>query len=463
MLPTPFADALASDALADRAADDESRVDLRNMARAFRGYAEDDAAAATANDDESAAGRPDPLCCCEYVSHRGERTHLLSICCNCEEFDTAFDKLLGGRGVSSDSFDAVLADCDDRMRCPNPMGGASRVGVAGVVPILVLPALGAIGGRSATGLALAAVATLPTVLWWHRRMLRLRRRSRFLLMWLIVSTVLVLAVYENRVPHDRFASQVFGPLLFVATLSLARVLYTDPGCRALLSLGVADAAAAELRGARCPVSGVAVARFDHFCSWLDMPIGAANHRSYLSFVASIAAAAAVGGLSLAAEACASPPLRRRGDPDDAACAALVVFHGRSSVALAAACYAIAAAVLVGALLGFQCSLVARGVTHYELRHPEHAAHSAEQLDARAAAAAAPPPPPRGAFDRRHLGDFLRETAPICCGAPMANLRRRWLPPELQPLVYEPSPRRVRDPGWWPPSPRDSVVVSYRAG
>ena len=122
-----------------------------------------------------------------------------------------------------------------------------------------------------------------------------------------------------------------------------------------------------------------------------------------------------------------------------------------------------AAVLVGALLGFQCSLVARGLTHYELRHPEHAAHSAEQLDARAAAAAAPPPPPRGAFDRRHLGDFLRETAPICCGAPMANLRRRWLPPELQPLVYEPSPRRVRDPGWWPPSPRDSVEVSYRAG
>ena len=151
MLPTPFADALASDALADRAADDESRVDLRNMARAFRGYAEDDAAAATANDDESAAARPDPLCCCEYVSHRGERTHLLSICCNCEEFDTAFDKLLGGRGVSSDSFDAVLADCDDRMRCPNPVGGATRVGVAGVVPILVLPALGAIGGRSATG------------------------------------------------------------------------------------------------------------------------------------------------------------------------------------------------------------------------------------------------------------------------------------------------------------------------
>ena len=462
MLPTPFGDALASDALADRAADDESRVDLRNMARAFRGYAEDDAAAATTNDDESAAARPDPLCCCEYVSHRGERTHLLSICCNCEEFDTAFDKLLGGRGVSSDSFDAVLADCDDRMRCPNPAGGATRVGVAGVVPILVLPALGAIGGRSAAGLALAAVATLPTVLWWHRRMLRLRRRSRFLLMWLIVSTVLVLAVYENRVPHDRFASQVFGPLLFIATLSLARVLYTDPGCRALLGLGVADAAAAELRGARCPVSGVAVARFDHFCSWLDMPIGAANHRSYLSFVASIAAASAVGGLSLAAEACASPPLRRRATPTTP--------RARPSSSSAAAP---ASRSPPPATRSLPPSSSARSsassaprrprLTHYELRHPEHAAHSAEQLDARAAAAAAPPPPPRGAFDRRHLGDFLRETAPICCGAPMANLRRRWLPPELQPLVYEPSPRRVRDPGWWPPSPRDSVVVSYRAG
>ncbi len=29
----------------------------------------------------------DPLCCCEYRNRRGERAHLLGLCCDCEEVD----------------------------------------------------------------------------------------------------------------------------------------------------------------------------------------------------------------------------------------------------------------------------------------------------------------------------------------------------------------------------------------
>jgi hypothetical protein len=29
----------------------------------------------------------DPLCCCEYRNRRGERAHVLGLCCDCEDLD----------------------------------------------------------------------------------------------------------------------------------------------------------------------------------------------------------------------------------------------------------------------------------------------------------------------------------------------------------------------------------------
>lgn len=39
----------------------------------------------------------DPLCCCEYYASDGSRSHLLGICCDCEELDDACDRLISGR------------------------------------------------------------------------------------------------------------------------------------------------------------------------------------------------------------------------------------------------------------------------------------------------------------------------------------------------------------------------------
>ena len=90
------------------------------------------ASAAYPQDDTS------PLCCCEFFNRRGERTHVLQMCCACEEFDEACDLWVRGSRVGRDRLDEIFAEFDDRMRLPLP-GGAWHVGLPAVVPWLVLP------------------------------------------------------------------------------------------------------------------------------------------------------------------------------------------------------------------------------------------------------------------------------------------------------------------------------------
>ena len=86
------------------------------------------ASAAYPQDDTS------PLCCCEFFNRRGERTHVLQMCCACEEFDEACDLWVRGSRVGRDRLDEIFAEFDDRMRLPLP-GGAWHVGLPAVVRV----------------------------------------------------------------------------------------------------------------------------------------------------------------------------------------------------------------------------------------------------------------------------------------------------------------------------------------
>ena len=247
-----------------------------------------------------------PLCCCEFFNRRGERTHVLQMCCACEEFDEACDLWVRGSRVGRDRLDEILEEFDDRMRVPLP-GGAWHVGLPAVVPWLVLPLHVVFGSLGVRCFCLSAVVMLPSLLWWHVRTLRLRRRTRLLPSWLVASLAWEVLVYWTKgLPHAQpaAATAAFAVLVAAALGCLCLVHTTDPSS----TRGVADAAGAEGRAARCAVCGVQVPRYDHYCAWTDAPIGAANHRAYLGFVASLLAACVVGGAQLAAAAVAARPL-----------------------------------------------------------------------------------------------------------------------------------------------------------
>ena len=373
------------------------------------------ASAAYPQDDTS------PLCCCEFFNRRGERTHVLQMCCACEEFDEACDLWVRGSRVGRDRLDEILEEFDDRMRVPLP-GGAWHVGLPAVVPWLVLPLHVLLGSLGVRCFCLSALVMLPSLLWWHVRTLRLRRRTRLLPSWLLASIAFELLVYWRKgVPHAQpaAATAVFAALVAAALGCLWLVHAIDPSS----TRRVADAAGAEARAARCAVCGVQVPRYDHYCAWTDAPIGAANHRAYLGFVASLLAVCAVGGAQLAAAAVAARPLPGVGVVMQlragrvgllvacAAHAALPPSHAAlplhaarlhpftSGTALSrCAAYAFAVALALAALLAHQVSLLARGLTTYEARKGRAAA-----------------PGGGGGGGGGRLATFLRQTAPLLAG------------------------------------------------
>ncbi|XP_018324777.1 palmitoyltransferase ZDHHC23 [Agrilus planipennis] len=80
------------------------------------------------------------LCCCEYYDVNNERNHILTCCCNCLEFDEAFDNLISGKKIQASHKTAIMTTFQDRIRMPWP-GGARRLSIETIIPCFALPLL----------------------------------------------------------------------------------------------------------------------------------------------------------------------------------------------------------------------------------------------------------------------------------------------------------------------------------
>lgn len=328
----------------------------------------------------SSPGLPDSeegvLCCCEYYNRRGVRAHCLACCCECDLLDQVVDTLVSGRRPGNDKIDEVIADLDDRLRLPTPYG-AWHIGLPRAVPWSLLPPLLLLGSLSARALLLSAGVLLSSVFWWHRRALRLRRRSQFLLSWQIASMAWEAFVVVAVLPGPAGAGTcAFGAAALASLCLLARCKLCDVSSTA----GVADAAAASARGVICAVSGAWVPRYDHYCAWIDESVGAANHRPFLAFLLAMVSACGLGMRELF--------FRHPGSSWGA-----MLLENRSSLFLACFAYAGAVGALVGALLAHQLWLLWRGRTTYEDRRRRREA-------------------PSGEADPLGLTLFFRQTAPV---------------------------------------------------
>jgi hypothetical protein len=309
--------------------------------------------------DETRAHYPqsdEALCCCEYYDRHGNRVHVLQLCCACEEIDEAADRLLRGNGIGKDLIDEIVREVDDRLRVPLP-GGAWHIGVPGAVPWVLLPPLLLIGGYSAFMLLLVACAILPLLLWWHRRSLRLRKRTTFLLSWMMASLgfealIYVLALRYGFLRQSAPATAAFGASFMLTLTFFVIVKRVDP----TNAIDATDAAGAAARGAHCAVCAVRVPRYDHYCAWVDEPIGSANHRAYLAFVTSIFLTCLIGGLQLVSAAVGNGWSGRA-----------MWEANRSSVLLSCGGYGLAIACAVAMLLTHQLVLLWSGHTTYEAR------------------------------------------------------------------------------------------------
>lgn len=306
-----------------------------------------------------------------------------------------------GHGLDGNLLDEIFKEIDDRLRLPLP-GGAWHIGVPGVVPWMVLPPMLLMGGYSARTLVLVAGALLPSLFWWHRRSLRLRRRSAFLLSWMLASLGFETLLYALALRFGFLRQSSAATACFGAPLCLTLILFVflkriDPTSMA----GVADSSGASARSHLCAVCAIRVPRYDHYCSWVDEPIGSANHRAYLAFVASMFVTCLVGGLQLVQTSFAL------------GWSAQHAWHAnRSSVFLSCGGYGIAVACAVGVLLGNQLMLIATGRTTSEARR--HARVRAAVAGGGRDGAASEGGEVGGGrkVDGRGEGRFLEQTAPL---------------------------------------------------
>ena len=54
------------------------------------------------------------LCCCEYINSHGQRSHLMTLFCDCAELDDAVDRLFKGLPLPSSRSHEIMSTIEDR-------------------------------------------------------------------------------------------------------------------------------------------------------------------------------------------------------------------------------------------------------------------------------------------------------------------------------------------------------------
>ncbi|XP_068199881.1 palmitoyltransferase ZDHHC23-B [Antennarius striatus] len=274
------------------------------------------------------------LCCCEYVNRQGQRSHVAACFCDCEDLDDACDRFLKRDPQKPDSLSKVAEVFKDRIRVPWFWGGARKVDLSIIPPLILLPVLLHIAALHFL-LGIVVLTALPgLVLWYYYVTHRKKGRTLFFLSLALFSLgytyylFITELVPSGDVSNIQVAVVTAGVILTLVALVFTKrepgivrpnpelvhstVKYFTPpahsdhflnGGRQDVALTVANRAGAseqmELkessqrnwcsvcrvvrppRAGHCRICGVCVLRLDHHCVWINSCVGQTNHRSFL--------------------------------------------------------------------------------------------------------------------------------------------------------------------------------------
>ncbi|XP_047424691.1 palmitoyltransferase ZDHHC23-B isoform X2 [Mugil cephalus] len=140
------------------------------------------------------------LCCCEYVNRHGERSHVAACCCDCEDLDDACDRFFKREAQKPESLSQVAAVVSDRIRVPWLWGGARKLELSIIPPLVLLPALLHLAAFHFL-LGLVVLTALPgLVLWYYYFTHRKKGQTLFFLS---------LAIFSLGYMYYLFVTEVF--------------------------------------------------------------------------------------------------------------------------------------------------------------------------------------------------------------------------------------------------------------
>ncbi|GAB1602411.1 palmitoyltransferase ZDHHC23-like isoform X1 [Argonauta hians] len=269
------------------------------------------------------------LCCCEYINQRGERSHILGCCCDCEDLDKAFDSCLCCKEIPSDTMNNLIATVSDRCRFPWCCGhGAIQVRLDVIAPVIVVPSCILIStiGPTTTIITLIAMPIIMFVCYQMWRRHHANTRTKFFSSWANISILLSYIVFQTLVVGFRKILLWEFLLFFTAFLSMLYCLYLtkkQPGIvvKSNLTNSTETESASHYihmdssimipakdvtwidsrpieglylvtwcgfcntrkppRSGHCYVCGCCISLRDHHCVWINNCIGANNHRVFL--------------------------------------------------------------------------------------------------------------------------------------------------------------------------------------
>jgi len=246
----------------------------------------------------------DPLCCCEYVNSKGERSHLLALFCDCAEVDDMVDRLVKGLPVPNSRNEEIMATIEDRLRIPWK-GGARRVPLDVVLPWILVPLNLWLSSISLTSLLVVHGAIMPfTVYLTYRICLRskMRPKTKFFASWSIATTAYLFCIYQYQVVGLKSLPKIISPLENVCLIIfLFGAFYSAWMVRTRAIDGLLSSSHYHLqntpedKSSKHAVKSVFATRYcrtcdstvegkEHHCVWLDACVSLDNFYPFISFL-----------------------------------------------------------------------------------------------------------------------------------------------------------------------------------
>ncbi|XP_023235052.1 palmitoyltransferase ZDHHC23-like [Centruroides sculpturatus] len=254
------------------------------------------------------SNREHGLCCCEYISDHGNRSHILAICCDCKLIDETFERCITCKSQPPDLMIKIGSMMSDRCRIPWCDGrGARKIEFSIIIPTILIPIIFIIAAQGWLWTIITFIFLPIFLIMIQIKCLKHQIRTKFFLSWTISSLVFLLCVFEFEVvPYleilfiENFVLMCFVSIMCLCgyfvkfnhgilknpNVSMSDIEYLRTNEQTLINIeesskcGICNIVQ-PARCGHCRLCGHCVLRRDHHCIWLDTCIGAKNHRTFI--------------------------------------------------------------------------------------------------------------------------------------------------------------------------------------